>query len=51
MYENVFEFVPIREKQTMYFYSHIWNDNSQYDVQQFHVFDISIIKVQGESNI
>lgn len=25
MYENVFEFVPIRQKQNMYFYSHIWN--------------------------
>jgi hypothetical protein len=46
MYENVFEFVPVRGRQMMYFYSHIWSE-SQFDVQREHIFDISMIRVEG----
>lgn len=45
MYENLFEFVPIREKvQSMHIYSHIWGEN-QYAAQKTQTFDISMIKV------
>jgi hypothetical protein len=46
MYENVFEFVPVKQKQSMYFYSHIWNEN-QFDIPKLQTFDISLIKVSG----